>query len=308
MRSSRAERHEIDPDLLALRDAFGLEDAPLLMTRSLNRSAMAVTEIRGRPNLGLTKALPYDDAYYISLHMLPSPDHDQFFDGRYVKPENFVAGITSIYDLRCNPIADHRDPFHFLSFYLPRKALDGITSEAGVPRIGDLRYRPAHGINDPVVRHLLMSLIPALAKPEEANALFVDHVALALSTHVAQVYGGMRAARCSPRGGLAPWQERHAKELMNSNLEGAIPLNRLAAECGLSVRHFARAFRQSTGVAPHRWLLKRRVELAQNLLGDPRFSLADVALRCGFSDQSHFTRVFTAMTGLSPGAWRRMQR
>ena len=292
----------------ALPGAFGLEDAPVLSTRSLNKSAMAVTEIRGRPNLGLTKALPYGDAYYISLHLVPSANHDQFFDGRYVAPENFVAGITSIYDLRCNPIADHRDPFHFLSFYLPRKSLDGIASEAGVPRIGDLRYRPGHGINDPVVRQLLMSLIPALAKPEEASTLFVDYVAMALTAHIAQVYGAMRVARYPARGGLAPWQERRAKELLNANLEGAIPLNRLAAECGLSVRHFARAFRQSTGAAPHRWLLKRRVELARGLLGDPGLSLAEIAVRCGFSDQSHFTRVFRAMSGASPGAWRRMRR
>jgi AraC-like DNA-binding protein len=292
----------------ALPGAFGLEDAPMLTTRLLTKSAMAVTEIRGQPNFGVTKALPYDDAYFISLHLLPSPDHDQFFNGRYVKPENFVAGITSIYDLRCNPIADHRDPFHFLSFYLPRKALDRLTSEAGAQRIGDLRYRPAHGIDDSVVRQLLMSLGPALAKPEEASALFVDHIALALSAHIAQVYGGMRVARYPLRGGLAPWQERRAKELLNANLEGAIPLDRLATECGLSVRHFARAFRQSTGVAPHRWLLKRRVELAHKLLGNPLLSLAEVAVRCGFSDQSHFTRVFTAMSGASPGAWRRMQR
>jgi AraC family transcriptional regulator len=61
-------------------------------------------------------------------------------------------------------------------------------------------------------------------------------------------------------------------------------------------------------VAPHRWLLKRRVELAHKLLGNPLLSLAEVAVRCGFSDQSHFTRVFTAMSGASPGAWRRMQR
>src|SRR5258708_29636452 len=111
----------------ALPGAFGLEDAPMLTTRLLNKSAMAVTEIRGQPNFGVTKALPYDDAYFISLHLLASPDHDQFFNGRDVKPENFVAGITSIYDLRCNPIAYPRDPFYFFSFYLHLKAPDPLT-------------------------------------------------------------------------------------------------------------------------------------------------------------------------------------
>src|SRR5260370_10615198 len=98
--------------------------------------------VRGQPNFGVTKALPYDDAYFISLHLLASPEHDQFFNGRYVKPENFVAGITSIYDLRCNPIADHRDPFHFSSVYFPRNALDPPTSEAAAPRLCELLFTP----------------------------------------------------------------------------------------------------------------------------------------------------------------------
>jgi AraC-like DNA-binding protein len=110
-----------------------------------------------------------------------------------------------------------------------------------------------------------------------------------------------------PRGGLAPWQARRAKELLNANLDGKLPLSQLAEECGLSTRHFARAFRQSTGVPPHRWLLSRRVERAKELLHDAALSLAEIALACGFADQSHFTRTFTTLVGLSPGLWRRMQ-
>jgi AraC family transcriptional regulator len=73
----------------------------------------------------------------------------------------------------------------------------------------------------------------------------------------------------------------------------------------LSVSHFSRRFRQTVGVAPHKWLLSFRVDLAKNLLRKQEKTLSDVALVCGFADQSHFTRVFTRMTGISPGAWRR---
>jgi AraC-like DNA-binding protein len=59
------------------------------------------------------------------------------------------------------------------------------------------------------------------------------------------------------------------------------------------------------GIAPHRWLLNRRVELAKDLLRDRESSLSEIALRCGFADQSHFTRVFTRRAGVSPGSWRR---
>src|SRR5262245_19531835 len=110
-----------------------------------------------------------------------------------------------------------------------------------------------------------------------------------------------------PRGGLTPWQIRRAKQLMHANLDEKLPLSRLAEEFGLSVRHSARAFRQSTGIPPHRWRLNQRVERAKEMLRDPTLSLADVALACGFGDQSHFTRMFTAVVHLSPGLWRRMQ-
>ena len=107
------------------------------------------------------------------------------------------------------------------------------------------------------------------------------------------------------RGGLAAWQERRAKDMLVANLDGAVALADVAQECRLSVSHFSRAFRQSMGVAPHRWLLNRRVEFAKELLQAPDSSLSEIALRCGFADQSHFTRVFTRRAGVSPGAWRR---
>jgi AraC-like DNA-binding protein len=111
----------------------------------------------------------------------------------------------------------------------------------------------------------------------------------------------------APAGGLAPWQLRRVKALLAATRENSISVRRLAEECGLSPRHFTRAFRRSTGLPPHRWLLKRRVEMAKQLLRDPARSLVEVALACGFASQSHFTRTFTARVGRSPGSWRRLQ-
>ena len=107
------------------------------------------------------------------------------------------------------------------------------------------------------------------------------------------------------RGGLSAWQRRRALEILDAKLDGTVSLTQLAAECGLSVRHFARAFKESMGLPPHRYLLKRRIDTARGLLLGSKRSLLDIALTCGFADQSHFTRVFTASVGLSPGAMRR---
>jgi AraC-like DNA-binding protein len=144
-----------------------------------------------------------------------------------------------------------------------------------------------------------------LSHPQQANRLFVDHIALAVGIHVAQTYGGMRPVPHPARGGLAPWQERRAKEILSANLDGSMPLKDVARECRLSVSHFSRAFRRTMGVAPHSWLLTRRIEVAKEKLRYSRLSLSDVALACGFADQSHLTRVFTGMVGVSPGARRR---
>jgi AraC family transcriptional regulator len=107
------------------------------------------------------------------------------------------------------------------------------------------------------------------------------------------------------RGGLAGWQERRAKEILAAHLTGQIALQEVAHACGLSVSHFSRAFRETTGLAPHQWLLHRRIEAAKSAMHDARLPLADVALSCGFADQSHFTRVFSKQVGVSPGCWRR---
>jgi AraC-like DNA-binding protein len=107
-------------------------------------------------------------------------------------------------------------------------------------------------------------------------------------------------------GGLTPWQLRCAHDRIDARLDQEVSLSELASHCGLSISHFARAFARSTGVPPHRWLMQRRVGRAKELMltGTP---LAEIALMCGFSDQSHLTRVFSQTTGMTPGRWRESQ-
>jgi AraC-like DNA-binding protein len=161
------------------------------------------------------------------------------------------------------------------------------------------------GIDDDTIASLGRALLPALSHPDRASQLFVEHVLLGLGIHVAQTYGGMRAMSPPIRGGLAAWQVRRAKEILSANLDGRVPLKEVAQACGLSVSYFSRAFRRSMGAAPHKWLLELRVEVAKQKLREGRLSLRDVALACGFADQSHLTQVFTRSVGVSPGAWRR---
>lgn len=172
----------------------------------------------------------------------------------------------------------------------------------------DLRHEPGKALQDPVARHLLLAIRPALSEGRQASALFVDYVAMALAAHVAQTYGRLRTRSNANTGALAPWQERRAKELIAANLSSNITLADLANACQLSIRHFTRAFRASTAMSPHAWMLQQRVEKAKHLLRSTCQTLAAIALECGFADQSHMTRVFQRSVGIPPGAWRRLHR
>ena len=106
------------------------------------------------------------------------------------------------------------------------------------------------------------------------------------------------------RAGLAPWQIRRAYAFIEAHLDADPSISDLARECRLSASHFARAFRQSVGMTPHHWLMSRRIERAKKFLLEGDLELAQIALACGFVDQSHLTRNFTRHEGYSPGKWR----
>jgi AraC-like DNA-binding protein len=107
------------------------------------------------------------------------------------------------------------------------------------------------------------------------------------------------------RGGLPPKLLKLVLERIERSVDDTVALKDLADLAGFSQGYFARAFKVSTGMSPHHWLLTARVRHAQQMLLDTEIPLAEVALVAGFSDQSHFSRVFRKHTGEPPGAWRR---
>lgn len=112
----------------------------------------------------------------------------------------------------------------------------------------------------------------------------------------------------APRGGLPPGALRRVKEHIAAHLHEDLDIGTLAARTGLSGYHFARAFKASVGVPPHRYVLQQRVQKAAELLEHTEQSLASIALAAGFADQSHFSRSFHSLMGLTPSQFRRAHR
>jgi AraC-like DNA-binding protein len=282
---------------------------PRSSQKTLKRAEIAVTHLQcRRPNQGLTDPIPIEDADLVACHNEDCIDRELWIDGKTVRKLPFLKGQTTFYDLRTNPIAYMRSTSNCLMFYLPRSAFSAIADEGDAPRIEDLQHPPGVGADDPVMRALTAAILPAFENPDTASRLFLDHTTLAVATHLAHAYGGRRLSLRPTRGGLSHRNERRAKEIIDANLNGDVSVTMLAQECRMSASHFSRAFQQSVGVTPHRWLLLRRVEVAKDLLCNSDRAISDIALECGFADQSHFTRVFGNVVGVSPGAWRRENR
>jgi AraC family transcriptional regulator len=291
-----------------LADRFYLEKPKSHVTRSRQRGVLAVTQLKqycATPDP--SQSIAYDEAYLIGLMVSDVPNHQLWQEGRAVKTESFKAGATILLDLRRNPTNLTSTATNSLHFYLPRTVLLELAEQQNLRFTGELNYTFASGYDDPVVRHLGLGLLPALERGQPIDGLFLDHVLYAVGAHVVERYGEVGAKMRLASGGLASWQQRRAMELMSDSLgSDDMSLKQIAQECGLSVAHFARAFRQSLQTSPHRWRLERRIEKAQTMLSREQASLADIALACGFADQSHFTKVFTKQIGTSPGQWRRV--
>jgi AraC family transcriptional regulator len=129
-----------------------------------------------------------------------------------------------------------------------------------------------------------------------------EGLALAIARHVLRLGGSPRRLAT----GLDPAALRRIIALMHDRLADALSLDDLAGEAGLSVSAFGRAFRQSTGTTPHRYLTRLRMDQAKALLRRKPLPLAQIAGAVGYSDQAHFTTAFARHTGLPPARWRQL--
>jgi AraC family transcriptional regulator len=291
-----------------MQQVLGLPDKRIPVIQTIQNNSLAATRCRRDvPFDAMTNLLPREDAYMVVIQIRGKNARELWLDGRPIKTEPLHAGGVVFHDLRQSPQFFFHDPLDSVNYFLRRNTLDIIAEDAGAPRISDLQFIPGVGVMDHVVAELTRLLLPVFDTPDRVSLLFADYVSLALGSHVAQAYGGMKSVVALRQGGLAAWQERRAKELISANLVGNLSTGDLARECSLSAGHFARAFRRSTDLSPHQWLVWCRVEKAHGLLRDGGLSLAEIARACGFADQSHFTKAYTRLRGISPGAWRRQR-
>lgn len=262
---------------------------------------------RNRPGHGLTDPQSKKAGFTVCVHLNECGAYELWRDETRTAGPALASGSVHINDMRHGWLADLEGCFDVVNFYIPQSALEEITDDHDSARVQELRCPIEDSNIDLVVLNIALALLPALSQPEQANKLFLDHAWRAVTAHLIRAYGSSDMQARARRGGLAPWQERRAKEMLLADLSGNVTLPDLARACRLSCSHFSQAFRQTVGCPPHQWLLLQRVERSKELILNSDQPLSEIALATGFADQSHFTRVFSRMVKTSPAAWGRAQ-
>lgn len=191
-------------------------------------------------------------------------------------------------------------------FFIPRGHLSDCLAAEGMHR--DIVFRHHLAPSDPVLQSCMRCLATATDADGGAGTMHKDEAARRLVLRLAHLNGG----------GLPDWHDdasafsttalRHLVEYIDDHLRLTPSLGELAFLVGLSPSHFAKKFRRSTGLSLHRFINRRRINRSLDRLKAQSESLASVALDLGFSSQSHFTRLFSDLTGMTPAKYRKQFR
>jgi AraC-like DNA-binding protein len=285
---------ESRPELEKLRSVSHRSEQPFFFARYRH----------DRPNLGLLEPTPLADQVMVAVELRALNPTNVFCDGRHIRKPVAGPGALALYDLRKSWSADLRDPFDNVSIYLPLSSFRNFAAERGNSFL-ELSYDVEEIRYDAVMLHLMQAILPVLETPHEVSTLYLDSLFVAVRDHIAVTYGSFSTNTQHREWGLTARQLRHALEYIEANLSEDLSLANVADACAASVSSLTRGFKTALGASPHRWVLKRRIALAQRLIYEGATPLSEVAVCSGFADQSHLTRVFMRKVGSSPTTWRR---
>lgn len=245
--------------------------------------------------------------YLISIHLGQQPvTMQQCWQDGLSAQQSQIYGDVSIYptarslqeawDVGCEFLEIYLKPTLFVQAAYESVDLEG------------LEIVPQPSIRDPLIQQIGLSLKAELESTvgdsSEMNGmgsrLLAESASTLLAVHLIKQYSAQKPVFREYTGGLPKHKLQVAIDYIQAHLSEDISLETLAQEVGMSMHHFARLFKQSSGYSPYQYVIKCRIEQAKMLLLQRQLSIADVALAVGFGSQSHLTQYFKRFVGITP--------
>jgi AraC family transcriptional regulator len=224
------------------------------------------------------------------------------FEGRLLSSEVAIIPAGSSWTCR----SEDPDGPTMLLLYLRPLFVRAAARELNFPH-NEIDLTPQIGFRDKHICHVAMSLLHELNEANVVGRLYADSLATGLAIQLVRRYSSLKDIHVG-HGGMAPHKLRKAIALIDHHLsdekEGRVALRAVAQDVRMSYFHFSRAFKQAMGMTASNYIAERRIERAKKMLEETELPISEIALRSGFSSQSHFTTAFRRLAGATPKAFR----
>jgi AraC family transcriptional regulator len=168
----------------------------------------------------------------------------------------------------------------------------------------EIELIPQFAIDDPVIQQLALALKLEIQTGCMSGRLYGELLGTALAARLVQNYAVSKPFEFKANG-LSQSQLARVIDYMKANLTQDLSILDLATLTSMSESHFSRSFKRSVGISPYQYLMQQRVERAKQLLEMQAISISNIALDCGFANQTHLTKIFRQMIGMTPKAYQK---
>jgi AraC family transcriptional regulator len=247
----------------------------------------------------------------VALPLAGHHHHTYFGDGRQKWSRTHPPFHMNIVAAGEKPrdILVSEQPFAYLHVYVPHAMIEGLAAEsAAIGAHTQVALIDPMCSRDPHVETVCRQIVREMSQPDECSRLVVDCLGQELAIRLLRQHSSVSGSRTlAPKSGAGyrDWRLRRAMEYLEAHLGEDVALNEVATVAGLSTTHLANLFRNGTGEPPHRWLMRRRLEQACELLAKPDLSITDIAHQCGFASSQHLATVTRRHLATTPTAYRR---
>ncbi|HIK03237.1 MAG TPA: helix-turn-helix transcriptional regulator [Trichormus sp. M33_DOE_039] len=228
---------------------------------------------------------------------------ERFFNGHF-QEENIINGDVAIIPANINHISRWQSDTEFITVSIEPAFLKRVAIDTGDWQ--EFEIKPRFAAPDPLIHHIGLVLKSELESNGDGNRVYIESLTNTLCVHLLKNYcvASNTNLYYSKDRGLSHWKLKQAIAYINDNLDQDLTLAEIAAVVDMSMYHFSRLFKQSTGFAPHQYVMNCRIERAKKLLIQTNQSIEKICEQIGFQSQSHFTNVFRKIMGITPRAYR----
>lgn len=275
----------------------GILPAPVLSSAALGWPDLRVEIFRQHDIDVVTQA----SAHIIALQLAGTRHMRQERNGR-VSTQLLRPGSVIIAPVGEPKHWSHAEPADVLVMQLSVNAVNEVAQSISGGACPGPELRDNFGTCDPFIEQLGQRLIEEVRSPDPLSHLFAQSAARQLAIHLLRRHSGCAVAFSGVK--LTRQKLRAATDYIDAHLGDDVTLAAIAQAVGLSPCHFAHAFREETGMAPHRYVMQRRIDRARALLRETDLNVAEVGYRVGYPNHSHFCVAFQRLAGVTPRAYR----